>query len=235
MRTKLIAIICSLLFCLSIFKCSANSQQHPCGSIYYSVDTEEKYVALTFDDGPHKYRTDEILDVLEENDVKATFFTVGVMVKEYPQVVQRIISEGHEIGNHTYSHLKMKKLSREGIMFEIEETEKLLYENFEYRPKLFRPPEGWCSQIVSAVAKELDYDIILWNIDTLDWAHNSKENIVSGIEEKIKPGSIILFHDYIGNNSYTAQALSEIIPKLKIKGYEFLTVSELIEKEKSAC
>lgn len=216
-----------MLLCIGV-----SAEEHPCGSIYYSVNTDGKYVALTFDDGPHKYRTDEILDILEENDVKATFFTVGIMAKEYPDIVKRIVSEGHEIGNHTYTHSKMKKLSPEKLEWEIDETEKILYEICEYRPKLFRPPEGWCSEIVASIAAELDYDIILWNIDTLDWAHNSSDNICDSINGGIKPGSIILFHDYVSGKSTTVEALKNIIPKLKVEGYEFVTVSELINKEK---
>lgn len=222
----IIPLLCAGVLCINV-----SGEEHPCGSIYYSVNTDGKFIALTFDDGPHKYRTDEILDILEENDVKATFFTVGVMAKEYPDIVKRIISEGHEIGNHTYTHSKMKKLSREKLEYEIEETEKVLYEICEYRPKLFRPPEGWCSDVITSVACDLDYDVILWDIDTLDWAHNSSENITNCIEGSVKPGSIILFHDYVSGESPTIEALKTIIPKLKIQGYEFVTVSELINKE----
>jgi polysaccharide deacetylase family sporulation protein PdaB len=224
---RIFAVLSVLLLCISV-----SGEEHPCGSIYYSVNTDGKYVALTFDDGPHKYRTDEILDILEENDIKATFFTVGIMAKEYPEIIRRIVSEGHEIGNHTYSHSKMKRLSPEKLEWEIDETEKILYEICEYRPKLFRPPEGWCSDIVASIAAELDYDIILWNIDTLDWAHNSAVNICDSINCEIKPGSIILFHDYVSGKSTTTEALKSIIPKLKVEGYEFVTVSELINKEK---
>lgn len=227
---KLISLFAALALCTVSIKAT----EHPCGNIYYSVDTKEKYVALTFDDGPHKYRTDEILDVLKEHEVRATFFTVGLMAKEYPDKVLRIISEGHEIGNHTYSHLKMQKLSRDALKYEIEETEKVLNEICEYRPKLFRPPEGWCSEVISSVAAEMDYDIVLWNVDTLDWAHNSSEKICECIEKMVKPGSIILFHDYVSGKSGTAEALRNIIPKLKVQGYEFVTVSELIDKEREA-
>ena len=206
----------------------------PAGSIYYSGDTEEKLVALTFDDGPHKYRTPEILDILRENNVKATFFVVGAMVHEYPDIVLRALAEGHEIGNHTYNHLKMKKLTPDKLKSELEATEEELYEIAEYRPKLFRPPEGWCSESIASAVGKMDYDIILWNIDTLDWAHNEVGKICTCVYDGIKPGSIILFHDYVVGKSPTAEALKRIIPELKAQGYKFVTASELINYGESA-
>ncbi len=200
----------------------------PAGSVYYCCDTNEKLIALTFDDGPHKYRTNEILDILAENEVKATFFVVGMMAREYPDIIRRTIAEGHELGNHTYNHSKMKRLSTEKLKSELEMTEEVLFEISEYRPKLFRPPEGWCSESIAAAAGELDYDVILWNIDTLDWAHNDTEKICRCVSAGISPGSIILFHDYVSGECSTVRAISKIIPELKAQGYKFVTVSELI-------
>lgn len=201
-------------------------------TVYYRSNTEEKLVALTFDDGPHKYRTDEILDLLEKEEIKATFFVVGIMAKEYPEVIKRTLALGHEIGNHTYNHSKLKSLTTEKLKDELVKTEEVLYEICEYRPKLFRPPEGWCSQSIASAAHELDYDVILWNIDTLDWAHNDTNKICKCISDGISPGSIILFHDYVSGNASTLDALKIIIPKLKSEGYRFVTVSELISNQR---
>ena len=198
------------------------------GNIYYGNDSKEKLVALTFDDGPHKYRTDEILDVLKKYNVKATFFVVGVMAKEYPDIIRREIAEGHEIGNHTYSHLNMRCLDEKTLECEIELTEKAIFEACEYRPKLFRPPEGWCNKSIASVAGKMDYNVILWNIDTLDWAHTDSKKIYEGVIDSIEPGSIILFHDYVTGKSPTPDALEMIIPELLANGYRFVTVSELI-------
>lgn len=198
------------------------------GNIYYGNECSEKLVALTFDDGPHKFRTDEILDVLKKYNVKATFFVVGTMAKEYPHLIKRELSEGHEIGNHTYSHHNMKRLDTATLEREIELTEEAIFEACEYRPKLFRPPEGWCTENIVSVAGRMDYDVILWNIDTLDWAHTESKKIYEGVSSSIKPGSIILFHDYVSGKSPTVDALEMIIPKLLEEGYRFVTVSELV-------
>ena len=201
-------------------------------TVYYCCNTTQKLIALTFDDGPHKYRTDEILDLLEQEDIKATFFVVGMMAKEYPDVVKRTLSLGHEIGNHTYNHTNMRTLDSAKVKDELIKTEEILYEICEYRPKLFRPPQGWCSESIAAVAHELDYDVILWNIDTLDWANNDTQKICKCITDGVGPGSIILFHDYVSESASTLKALKEIIPKLKSEGYRFVTVSQLISSQR---
>ncbi len=225
-RTKFSALSIILTFA-AVFSASAEDYR-PAGSVYYSAPTQEKLIALTFDDGPHKYRTDEILDVLRDYDIKATFFVVGAMAHEYPEIIRRELAEGHEIGNHTYNHTKMKKLTTDRLICELESTEEELFEIAEYRPKLFRPPEGWCSEMIASAVGKIDYDVILWNIDTLDWAHNEVDKICKCIYDNVKPGSIILFHDFVVGDSPTTEALKRIIPELKSQGYEFVTVSELI-------
>lgn len=225
--------ICLALALMLQLSVSADESVSEAGKVYYSAPCTEKLIALTFDDGPHKYRTDEILDVLKENDVRATFFTVGKMAREYPDIIKRELVAGHEIGNHTYTHAKMQKLTVQKLRYELEETERALFEIAEYRPKLFRPPEGWCSESIAHVAGEMDYNVILWNIDTLDWAHNEPDRICECIYDSVKAGSIILFHDYVSGKSPTAEALKQIIPELKARGYSFVTVSELINSEVS--
>ena len=219
--------ICAVLS-LSVAATSGDDRILNSGKIYYGNNSGEKLVALTFDDGPHKFRTDEILDVLKKYDVKATFFVVGTMAREYPHLIKRELSEGHEIGNHTYSHYNLKKLNNATLEREIELTEEAIFEVCEYRPRLFRPPEGWCTENIASVAGNMDYDVILWNIDTLDWAHTESKKIFECVKTNIKPGSIILFHDYVSGKSPTKEALEMIIPSLIADGYRFVTVSELI-------
>ncbi len=225
----LLAVAATL--CLTVTSTSAENGVLNSGNIYYGNDSGDKLVALTFDDGPHKFRTDEILDVLKKYNVKATFFVVGTMAREYPHLIKRELSEGHEIGNHTYSHYNLKRLNTETLEKEIELTEEAIFEVCEYRPKLFRPPEGWCTDNIASVAGHMDYDVILWNIDTLDWAHTDSKKIFECVKDSIKPGSIILFHDYVSGKSPTREALEMIIPSLISDGYRFVTVSELISGE----
>lgn len=197
----------------------------------YHHDNSSKKIALTFDDGPHYKYTAEILDILNEYDAKATFFVVGELAERYPELILRELAEGHEVGNHTWSHPKMANLTSEQLKNEILRTELLLNETADYRPKLFRPPEGSFQKSVEALAESNDYTLILWTVDTRDWAHTPAEQIVQTVLSETKSGSIILCHDFIGRDSPTPNAIREFIPELKKRGFEFVTVSELLESE----
>ena len=190
-------------------------------NVYHCHDNREMKIALTFDDGPHPSLTPKILNILSKYQIKATFFVVGENVINYPDVVLRIVKEGHELGNHTYSHDAINQT-------EIEQCEKAIYELADCRTKLFRPPQGFVSQSVKKVSAALGYDIILWDIDTRDWDHATPKKIRDNVTNNIRPGSIILMHDYIGYHSPTPEALEYIIPILLEKGYQFVVVSELI-------
>ena len=190
---------------------------------------KEKTIALTFDDGPHKKYTEEILDILNEYSIKVTFFVVGVCAEKYPEIVAREIAEGHEIGNHTYSHLRLRNANISEIAGEIDKTEQLLMENNGYSTTLFRPPEGVCNDRVRTVAKNLNYSLVLWTVDTKDWVPSSCESIVNSVLGSVDGGEIILMHDYVVGKSNTPDALKIIIPKLLEEGYTFVTVSELLK------
>ena len=194
-----------------------------------SVSSDEKLIALTFDDGPHKKYTNEILDILDEYSIKATFFVVGVCAEKYPDIIAREIASGHEIGNHTYSHIHLRNANGEQIAGEIDKTEQLLMENNGYSTTLFRPPEGVCNDTVRAVAKNMNYSLVLWTVDTKDWVPSSCESIVNSIMKNVSGGEIILMHDYVVGKSNTPDALRIIIPKLLENGYRFVTVSELLK------
>lgn len=196
--------------------------------VVYSWRTNDKNIALTFDDGPHPVYTPEILDILEEYGVKATFFTIGQNVEWYNDVFQMEYAAGHEIGNHTYSHLNLRKLPYKAVCREIERAENLVYESVEYRTRLLRPPEGAFGNDLCKAAAELDYTVICWSVDTLDWAHTPSDKIAENVLSSVKGGDIILFHDYIASDSPTPEALRMIIPALLEEGYNFVTVSELL-------
>ena len=147
--------------------------------------------------------------------------------EKYPEIIAREIASGHEIGNHTYSHLHLKNANISEIAGEIDKTEQLLMENNGYSTTLFRPPEGVCNDRVRSVAKDMNYSLVLWTVDTKDWVPSSCESIVNSILGSVDGGEIILMHDYVVGKSNTPDALRIIIPKLLEEGYTFVTVSEL--------
>lgn len=196
--------------------------------VYRATINDKKQIALTFDDGPHPVRTPEILDILDRYSIKATFFLIGENIEYYPEVVKREIMSGHEIGNHTYSHAQLDKLTKAEIENEITKFENSLLKHYDYCPSLIRPPCGSFGDSFKTAVEDLNYKIILWSIDTRDWSHTPADKITKNILSKAKSGDIILMHDYITGTSPTPQVLETIIPKLLEEGYEFVTVSELL-------
>ena len=191
---------------------------------------EEKKIALTFDDGPHPKETHEILDILDKYNVKATFFVVGKHANWYSEPLKRAAKEGHEIGNHTFSHPDISNLGSDDIKREIKECEETLEKLTCKKTTLFRPPYGsYRQEKLAEIAKECGYKIILWTtIDVKDWKNPPPSQISDIIINKVQNGDIILLHDYGTEN--TVKALEVIIPTMMKKGYEFVTVSELINE-----
>lgn len=198
------------------------------GHVYCKNSANVRRIALSFDDGPHPRYTERILKILEEYGVTATFFVIGVNALTYSEDLQKIVDSGCEIGNHTYSHGKMGEKDEGEIEREILLCEELLTSVTGKRPTLFRPPEGCLTEDVKRAAKNLRYDVILWSVDTLDWAMNPVANIEKIICEQVRGGDIILMHDYVSGGNITCEALRRMIPRLQQAGYEFVTVSELI-------
>lgn len=196
--------------------------------VYTTGEPDGHYIALTFDDGPHPTKTSEILDILEENDVKATFFVVGENASQNEDVVERIIEDGHEIGNHTFFHKYLGGEGRSVMEREIDLCDDVIFNHSEYSSHLFRPPGGLYDDTLTSVCAERGYSVVLWSIDTRDWAGTLAKDICKEVYDYVEDGSIILMHDYVCGESHTAEALREVIPKLKKLGYRFVTVSELI-------
>lgn len=194
-----------------------------------------KYVALTFDDGPDPVYTPEILDILKEKDVRATFFLIGKNVKNRPEIARRMVEEGHSIGSHTHSHKSLIPLSAKSTYNEIKNAEVAIEEATGIRPTLFRPPRGVYSGYARELLKEERYTLVLWDLSAVDWAELAPKKIVANVVNKVKPGSIILLHDsgdlitYRGGDRHsTVKALPEIIDKLRAQGYEFITIDQMI-------
>ncbi|MBQ8397157.1 MAG: polysaccharide deacetylase family protein [Clostridia bacterium] len=219
------AALLALLACLLPVSAEAGEES---SIVYRAHANEAGKIALTFDDGPHPHYTHEILGILAEYDVRATFFVVGENVEFYPNVLAEVQAAGHEIGNHTYDHHRLGRVDTARVTDEILRTEQAVFELCDSRTKLFRPPEGMMNDAVIAAARALDYRVILWNIDTRDWDHPTPEAIAENILSHVKSGDIILMHDYIGRDSPTPAALRIVIPALLEAGYRFVGVSELI-------
>ncbi len=193
-----------------------------------SSSSRPKKVALTFDDGPHPYNTDKVLDLLAAYSIPATFFVIGVNAEHYPAPLRRAVAEGHEIGNHTYSHPRLTGQNAASFAEELEKTEEIIRSIAGVRPVFFRPPMGIRDDVVRAVAEEKGYELVLWTIDTRDWAGASASSIEKNIFDHVTDGSIILCHDYVSGECHTLEALEHVIPVLLEQGYEFVTVSGLI-------
>lgn len=193
---------------------------------------EQRQVALTFDDGPDPRFTNDVLDVLNQYNVPATFFLFGSRAVANPDIVRRIQNEGHVIGNHTYWHPNLvEESSIATLEQEVTQTEEALNDLIGYRTKLFRPPYGFLYNELVEKLGEMNYYVIAWSVDSLDWQEDPPEVIASNVLDNIHPGAIILMHDgaeWDGDRTNTVESLHQIIPVLQEQGYEFVTVPELL-------
>jgi len=199
------------------------------GQILWDIKTDEKVIALTFDDGPHKKYTPEILDVLSKYDAKATFFIVGENAEKNPELALRIHDENHELAIHTYTHPFKTNVSN--LLKEIKQTHATIYGITGYSPVLFRPVEGqYTDAMIDAIHKE-GYKVVMWSwhLDTFDWKSPGEKKIINTVLKGAKPGSVVLFHDGGGNREQTVRALKKVLPELEQQGYKFVTISELLE------
>lgn len=196
----------------------------------YSVDTNDKLVALTFNCAWNIDDLDSILDTLKKNGIKASFFMTGEWVENYPDAVKKIAEAGHDLASHGDGHKHMNSLSKEECMQEIYGVHKKVFELTGIEMDLFRPPYGEYNDTVITAARESGYYPIQWSIDSLDWKnYGVKEMTERVVEHKaLGNGGIVLMHN---GTDYTAKALQGIIDGLKNKGYQFVAVSELIIRE----
>lgn len=182
-----------------------------------------KTIAITFDDGPSSF-TDQLLDCLQKNNAKATFFMVGQEISNFPDTVKKMNELGMELGNHTYSHVELTKLTQEEVSSEIAKTDQLLLDLTGQGASVVRPPFGSINDTVKA---EVGTPMILWSVDTLDWKTQDTEKIVQTVLDNAGDGEIILLHDIFKE---TVDAAEIFIPKLIEEGYELVTVHQLAEK-----
>jgi polysaccharide deacetylase family sporulation protein PdaB len=194
----------------------------------YCVDTNEKVVAISFDCAWGNEHTAEILDILDQYDVKTTFFMVKFWAEKFPEDVAEISKRGHEIGNHSSTHPNMAKLSVESMTNELQGASDAIEKITGKKPDLFRPPFGAYSNNLIETCESCGYYVIQWDVDSLDWKDITSEQIVDRVTRNVKPGSIILFHN---NAEYVEDYLPAILDKLKADGYRIIPIGQLIMKD----
>jgi polysaccharide deacetylase family sporulation protein PdaB len=205
--------------------------------LYWHGDPAVRKIALTFDDGPNEPYTAEILKILKENQVRATFFLVGKNVEADPQTARDILAAGHAIGNHSYDHRNLVTRTNAQVRQEILKTEKAIRDATGEKTTLFRPPYGEKDSLTVRQTHALGYVMIEWSVSAEDWRRPGLEHIVSNVVKSVRNGSIILMHDgdkiRRGDRSQTVAALPLIIAELRGAGYEFVTVPELLKLDQN--
>ncbi|WP_102347732.1 polysaccharide deacetylase family protein [Bacillus sp. Marseille-P3661] len=234
---KLIIVISFVVFGIlvtsyGLFNLSKSRSTQLFGGLVTQVETSEKVLALTFDDGPSIY-TDEILSVLDEEDIKATFFLTGREIKGNLDAAKKIVHEGHEVGNHSYSHQRMVLKLPDFIRNEIELTDTLIREA-GYKGEIhFRPPYGKRLIVLPYYLAKHERKTILWNIEPETYPEIAADStkIVDHVVKNTKPGSIVLMHVMYESRRESLEAVKNIITSLREEGYTFKTVSELLALE----
>lgn len=204
----------------------------------YKIQTKEKLVALTFDDGPSPIWTPQILEILKSHNARATFFMIGKHVEKYPEIVKRVHTEGHDIGSHTYLHHVLVYYRNDELRLELDHTAELIKIITARQTQFFRPPKAWLFDREKNYIKRMGYQIILWTLNSKDWVtfYRAEKN-TKYLLRRIKPGYIILFHDSGntfsiegGNRTNTVKTIARLIPALQTQGYRLVTVSELLRQ-----
>ena len=196
------------------------------GVTYSRVAVSQPYIAITFDDGPHPNNTPRLLDMLRERNIKATFYVIGRNVDLYPNVLRRTVSEGHEIGNHTYTHPILSKLGDSAVREELTKCRDAVARAAGVQPRTMRPPYGALLQRQREwVHSELNYPTIMWSVDPLDWKRPGPSVVTSRILAGTTPGAIVLAHDL---HAGTVDAMPATLDGLLNKGFKFVTVSQLL-------
>src|SRR6184192_3982239 len=193
---------------------------------FSSVHVDGPYIAMTFDDGPSATLTPKLLDILAAHQIKATFFVIGENVAEHPEIVTRAAREGHEIGNHSWSHPNFGKMSDGGVRRQVQRTDDAIKSATGSRPTLLRPPYGSITAREKRwINDQFGYQIILWDVDPYDWKRPGPSAVRNRILKETQPGSIVLSHDI---HPGTIEAMPSTFDALEAKGFKFVTVSELI-------
>jgi peptidoglycan-N-acetylglucosamine deacetylase len=233
-RLKILGLAALFLIVLAVFlqRISTYSRWQIFGDLIYRVDTTQPIFALTFDDGPHPIFTPQILDLLAAHRAKATFFVLGMHAKKYPQILTRILAEGHELANHSFSHSRLVFRSPGFIRDEIGRTDTLLNKAGARGVPLFRAPYGAKLFVLPWLLAREKRSHILFDIITNDYERPGAEVIAADVLARVRPGSIVVMHDGGGDRSQTVAATKSILQKLQRRKFRALTVSELLRERK---
>lgn len=233
-KTAMILLVMSILIGLSLFfigtfteksevagviAVSGRAAEEPKGQ---PSNRERKKIALTFDDGPHPFYTEQLLDGLRERGVKVTFFVTGEHASLHPELIKRMQAEGHLIGNHTYSHMQLRKDNREEFKRQLVQTNEVIREITGQETMFVRPPYGSWDK---SFEKELNMFPVLWTVDPLDWCSQNVSCVTGRIVGHVKENDIILMHDYYES---TVTAALQVVDALQEEGYTFVTVDEIL-------
>lgn len=232
-RITLIVLLALTLYSAGTYKLMNSRTYQVFGEIVPHVETSEKAVALTFDDGPSEH-TDEILRILDQAHVPATFFLIGSEIEKHPDEAKKIASAGHEIGNHSYQHARMIFKSPSFIRNEIEKTDQLIRDSGYQGEILFRPPNGKKLLYLPYYLQQNNRKTIMWDVEPESYSDiaSSSDKIVQYTVDHVQPGSIILLHAMYDSRQESLKSIAEIISRLQKQGYTFKTVSDLINLSK---
>ncbi|MBU0686725.1 MAG: polysaccharide deacetylase family protein [Candidatus Margulisbacteria bacterium] len=222
MRNKIITVTFIIIITASIAYAQVMYQALPSNK-----------VALTFDDGPSKGYTERVLDILQKENAKATFFVLGLKVAMNPDILKRMYEEGHEIGSHTYYHTDLDAMDNEEFESELKTTTELIEDITGKKDELFRPPHGRLTYEKRKILEEKGYDIVMWSVHADDFSYpngwvRSSEAIAERVINSVHGGDIVLMHD---RTNQLVEALPQIVKELKAKGYKFVTISELVNRK----
>lgn len=227
-RKKTKTVLLALLVLIVLTGCFIGIWKQPAattGAPVYQGSSKEKKVALTFNVVWGEEYIPQILDILKANNTTATFFIGGQWAEDFPALTSQIAREGHEVGNHGFSHPHPDKISHSANLEEIKKTETAIEKTCGLKTKLFAPPYGERGDTVLQAAEDAGYQTILWSVDTIDWQRPEPSIIIKRVVEKVHNGAIVLMHP----TAPTVHALPAIIEELKKEGYEIIRVSTLLE------
>ncbi|MFT3990767.1 MAG: polysaccharide deacetylase family protein [Luteolibacter sp.] len=209
----------------------SSDTSHTSGLTFTRVQVSGKYIAMTFDDGPHPQNTPRLLNMLRERNIKATFFVIGQSANLYPGVLRQTLAEGHEIANHSHTHRVLSKLSDDELIRDLTNCQNAVIQATGFTPRVMRPPYGALTQRQrELVHQKFGFKIILWSVDPLDWKRPGSAVVTQRILDATTPGGIILAHDI---HAQTIDAMPATLDTLLSRGYQFVTVSQLLAMQQA--